>query len=471
MRIRTAFLGQASPLMLIGGVAGVHILLAGISFFKDVAFAAAFGTTPAADLLNLSFLLPEAVSYNLLAAVIGVAAVPELSRLWGKGSREAFVRCCVRLSAHSVIVMTAAGILLWIFQASVGSLLGFTQGEASAGGFETYYRLLLFSLPLFPLFAIGSAALMAVGSFYTAAAGPIAMNGLMLAAAAASAAGWLPSGAGTTVYACSILAGAAAMTVWMWAVLWRRLLLAGVKRGEIGRRARRMAAERNDGGLKRIYRDFLPMLLITLCVQSVYAAERMMAAHLKPGTLAGLNYAYRVSQFPNWVFVAAVTSVLLPAMARASSDAGPAEAERFRSGPTLFRTIRLLLAALIPAALGLYLCREWVVELLFARGSFGEDSARVTSGLLAGYALAIAGQGVSTVCTRMFLAEGALYPTVGIYVLSAACTLGLDVLLVPRFGAAALGYGAFAGWTVNALLMTGLAARYSKQRRGLHGNP
>ncbi|MCA0756657.1 oligosaccharide flippase family protein [Paenibacillus sp. N4] len=457
--------------ILIGGVTAVHCLVAAVSFLKDLTFAAYFGTSQAADLVTTAFLLPEAISYNLIAAVIGIAAVPELSRRWQEKQYGMFLRSAARMALHAALLMTGALLLLFLAKNGMMALFGYGPGSAGTGELERLYVLLLFSMPLFPLFAIGGAALQASGAFYAAAAGPIVLNAAMLAALSLSWAGNVPEQSGSFTYAASILAGAGGMTLMVWAALRRRLRLvaqlsfasawrqkdneAAVTAAVTGKS--RMAA----GGLLRVYRDILPLLLLNLFSQMLYATERAIAANMEPGTLAGLNYAYRIAQFPNWVFVAAVTAVLLPALSRSASAGGGQAAK-----PELYRALRATLGLMLPAAAVLFWLREPVISLLFGRGAFGPQSVALTSELLAGYSLSVALQAVSVICLRYFLACGRLYGPAAVYLASTVCTIAFDLLAVRSFGAAALGYGALCGWALNALLMFMLVVRDSNNRSG-----
>lgn len=459
---------RSSAWLLVGGVTAVNFMLAAVSFLKDLSFAAYFGTSQAADLVTTAFLLPEAVSYNLIAAVIGIAAVPELSRRWQEKQYGMFLRSAVRMTLHVTLLMIAALALLLLTKNHMFELFGYRSGSAEMGELERLYTLLLFSMPLFPVFAVGGAALQAAGAFYVAAAGPILLNVMMLSAITLSWMGDFAEGDGAFAYAVSILVGAGGMALVVWAALRRRLKLeARLSFVEAWKRRDGEAALTDkplkaSGGLTRVYRDVLPLLLLNLFSQALYAIERAIASNMEPGTLAGLNYAYRIAQFPNWVFVAAVTAVLLPALSRSAAAGGGGESVK----PELYRALRVTLCLMLPSAAILYFLREPIISLLFGRGAFDSHSVSLTSELLAGYSLSVIGQVVSVLCLRYFLACGRLYGPAAVYLVSTVCTISFDLLTVRSFGPAALGYGALCGWGLNALLMFILVVRDSNNRSG-----
>lgn len=487
----------------VGGVTLVNLAGAGLAFAKDLTFAAYFGTTRAADMVNTAYLLPETIGYNLVAAVVSAAAVPSLSRLWSQGRYSEFARTVRRLAIHSAVALAAAALVLGAGGEAVFRLFGHGGGESNYRTWSSLYRLLLATLPGFPLFAVYAAALAAAGSFYYAAAAPLLLNAAMLAAVIACGVLEVERTTGAGIYAGAILIGVAAMTALLRMRCARLRLLPPASRsvtGAAGSAAWPLGGCQGQAppslphsptetaasassplpeqvlaapgmkfaeDLRAIYIGMAPLLALTLCMQAGYAFERAIAANLAPGTVTALGYAYRVAQFPNWVFVAAVTAVLLPSLSRKADGPGlrgPAgEAARVE----VLRAIAGTLALLLPAAVLLFACRGFVVELLFGRGAFGAGSVRMTADLLAGYSLSVVGQAISAIGLRYFLAIGRLRGCVAAYAGTTAFTMAFDLLLVPRFGAPLLGFGACAGWTMNAVLIGWLLVR--KRGNSLEG--
>ena len=193
----------------------------------------------------------------------------------------------------------------------------------------------------------------------------------------------------------------------------------------------------------------LPYLLILLSAQAVYAVERYLAASMGPGVVAGLTYAFRLSQFPVWTLIAALTAVLLPALARENGDDD-------RQRATLGRALHYGIFITLPLGSLLWVYREPVISFLFQRGAFDGRSLELTSGIVAGYALTIPLQAVFLIGLRYFLARGELRIPVAITVAGAGMTIGADVWLAEQFGPAGLGYAAALGAAAQAAAMGGL---------------
>lgn len=436
---------------LISGVTSVHLALAAVAFLKDLVFAAYLGTSSIADAINSAYLIPESIGYNLVAAVIGIAAVPTLSRCWTSGRYGEYWRTVLKLLIHMAAIMSVFTIFVVVFRNAVFNGFGFADDGDTFEWLRGYYLLLAPSLVLYPICHVGVAALQATRSFYLSALAPIVLNGTMLLALAIAMSAGTEIAEGGWLYSASILAGALFMTLFVWSGLLRKY---------IGQKKRNAEADipvdKIRSQVKEIYANALPLLFVIGFSQALYAVERALASHFGTGTLAALNYAYRVAQFPNWVFVAAITAVMLPAFSSASNH-GVSE---------LKRVLKVTVYLLLPASLLLFAVRMPVVTLLFQRGAFDENSVQLTSQMLAGYALSIVGAAISAICLRYFLAQGRMKGAVLIHLVSAFAAILFDALAMEDLGPSAIGYGSCVGWSCNAIMMIVWAAYTGQQRKG-----
>lgn len=425
------------------GLTIINIILAATAFGKDVAFAVYFGTTAYADALTLAFFIPDAIGNNLLAWAIGVACVPVFSALYTRGEFERLRYCFRKVMLHMLAGSAAICLCLYLFKRELLRLL--------VPGFEQYafelclalFALLLPTLLLFPIVMIASALLQAMKSFYAPAWAPVAFNGIFLLAVAFLAGSGISLATGSYVVAVFLLIGVLAMTGVVLLPFYRD----GSKLGLLSvRKSGRVGG--NEAGLKQIYRRFVPYLLILLGTQAVYVLERSLASSLDEGTIAALTYAFRLSQFPNWVFISAITTVLLPVMSKAL-----AEQKHHELRTVVAQAIKTALLITVPLSAFLYAAREPVISLLFVHGSFDEHSLAVTADIFAGYALTIVTQSLSAICLRYYLAVGKMRVPLAVYAVSMLANAALDYWLVSRIGAAGLGYGAACGAALNAALL------------------
>jgi putative peptidoglycan lipid II flippase len=448
--------GRWKPLLFgaTGAVAIWNGAVALLAFVKDVLTATLLGTSVQADALTLSYFLPDTIGSSLLAAAAGVACVPVFSRIAAQKERE---RLRQNVSA-SALLFTVLSVLIafCLFVWSRGIVHGMTGDAGSELGRRTLFlfRLLVLIIVPFPALSVGISLLQAARRFTVPAAVPIVPHIVTIGAIGAAFVWRLSSDRAATLIAAAIVAGVAAMALLTWCAVARFGLL---RRSQPEQVHLRSSAVKLRHDQREIWGLFGSYLLILLSGQSVYFVERLLAAQFAAGTIAGLNYAFRLAQFPIWVFVAAVYSVALPSL---SEDAASGESARLRR--TLARAFKDTLIVTVPTTFFFFLLREPIVAALFQRGAFDAASVRVTAALLAGYSLTIVGQALSAVCLRYFLAAGTIGKPLAICIVSSALNIAADIVLAGRIGAAGLGYGATVGASANALLMLSLLARQLK---------
>jgi putative peptidoglycan lipid II flippase len=448
--------GRWKP-VLFGATGAVTLWNGGVAllaFVKDVLTATLLGTSVQADALTLAYFLPDMIGSNLLAAAVGVACVPVFSRMVAQEERER-LRQNVNASA---LLFTALSVLIAVCLSVWSRELvhGMSGDAGSELGRKTLFlfRFLVLIIVPFPVLSIGTSLLQAARRFTVPAAVPVVPHIAIIGAIGAAFAWRLGSDWAAALIAAGAVAGVAAMALLTWSAVARFGLL---RRSQVEEAQPRSGLAKGLYDQREIWRLFGPYLLILLSGQSVYFVERLLAAHFEAGTIAGLNYAFRLAQFPIWVFVAAVYSVALPSL---SEDAALGESARLRR--TLARAFKDTLIVTVPTTFFFFLLREPLVAALFQRGAFDAASVRVTAALLAGYALTIVGQALSAVCLRYFLAAGSIGRPLAICLISSALNIAADIVLAGRIGAAGVGYGAAIGASANALLMLSLLASQLK---------
>lgn len=428
----------------VGSLIVINLMLAAVAFLKDMVYAVYFGTTAAADALGLAYFITDTMANGLLAAALGAACVPQFAKLAALGKKEQ-LRQTMR---NTIAVVVCSTMLLAAGFALVGQGMTGWIGPGLAPSEQVISRnLLLILLPIlvfFPLSAVFASMLQVWGRFNVPAIGPVLFNAVLLVIIAGAYGFRIPQIYGVYVYAFSIVLGGLLMLLLTWYVWWkhRKTMESEAVQVEMEKRGH----DRLDAsGISRV---FVPYLLILISMYSVSFVERYLASQLGTGTIAGLNYAYRVSQFPMWVFVAAVSAVVLPSMSKWISLR-----EWTRLRKQLVTSLLWILIVTVPTALLFYIARDPLISLLFLRGSFDEASLRTTSDMLAGFSLSIVGQGISTIILRFYLALGTMYVPLAIFIVSAAANIGLNFYLVPIMGSPGIGYAAACGWVINALML------------------
>ncbi|MCZ8512623.1 MATE family efflux transporter [Paenibacillus filicis] len=444
---------QGRMLRTINTVAVINLTLAIAAFVKDLLSAAYLGTSTEADAFTLAYFLPDTLGNNLFASALGVACVPMFAA-WNAEKRHSRLLSGVGLLTRRVLM---AGIVLCVIMLLFGRpmlrLIGSGLAPERLQASWDLYVLMTPIVILLPLAFIASAFLQVRGSFAPPAFAPLLYHIAGLLTLLFLLAAQVPKPSGVYGISGAILIGTAAQALFM-GVLIRRIVKAYPVRQ---RNAIEQAGLKED--MSSIARTFWPYLLILISTQLILAVERGLASGLGTGTISGLNYAYRLSQFPNWVFVSAVTVVILPKMSQAWNVK-----DREQLSSTLRRAVQFTLLITVPAALILCMLRHPIITLLFVRGSFDFRSEEMTSTILAGYSLAMVGQAITLVYLRLFMTIGKMTVPLFGYFAAAAVNIGLDLCLIPVLGAAGLGYGALGGSLVGALVLAWSAQRFLHSR-------
>jgi putative peptidoglycan lipid II flippase len=161
-----------------------------------------------------------------------------------------------------------------------------------------------------------------------------------------------------------------------------------------------------------------------------------------------MNISFRLTQFPVWVFAAAISRVILPSLSKSHSLA---DMEGFYN--TFRRAIKNIFIFNIPFIIFLFILREPIIIALFRLGAFTDDSVRLTSNILMGYSFTLLGQSLVFVCIRVFLTYKKIKVAMYIIIISMILNILLDYLFTYFIGLPGIGIGAAAASLISGLIM------------------
>ncbi|MCR4440814.1 MAG: lipid II flippase MurJ [Peptococcaceae bacterium] len=423
----------------------INILLSMVAVTRDIALASYLGTTLYADVFLLAFFLPDMVGMNLLSASIVASCVPLYSQIHAR-NKGLMGLCAAYTTAFLLLISLFVFGLFDIFRVNIIDVLGSGLSPEAKHLCLDFFAIFLPIIVFAPAAAAGNSLLQAHGRFVVSAFAPVLYNGVYLAGILAMVFLKMPAARGVYVVAYFIVIAVLSMSVLTWGGLFFKGKIkfpaVAVFRSFFDNRAAILE------GMRQVLSAFVPYLLILLAAQSVLFSERYLASYLEVGAIAGLNYAYRLAQFPVWVFVAAVGMVILPSMSRSK---GLGDTSEFRA--TFASAFWLVIIVSLPLSIILHVLRVPIVSILLQRGAFGHDSLAITSGILAGYSLAVAGLATEYICHRVCLAMGRMLLPLLTTSLAASTSIALNFFLVNRLGSAGLGYGLAVGATLDAAVL------------------
>lgn len=435
----------------ISSVAIINLLLAVTALLKDMFLASYLGTTYQADALLLAFFITDMLGNNLIGSAIGTACIPRFSSLYVRKQEQSLNRCVKNINRFGLALSAAIGLIVI---ASGRGIINFLGRGFLADTKELTLKLLyvlVITIVLYPTTAVGVARLQVWGRFKVSALAPVLFNFLFLIGIIYCNLLQIPVNKGVYYIAFSIIAGLIAMLFLIYGFRKRERLLAKSKEAEDENETEFQNAHSSSNigtDLGNIIRVFVPYVFILFLSQGMLYVEKYLASGFETGSVAALNYGYRLSQFPVWVFVSAIGTVTFPMMSKVKEKGDLKELNQI-----LTKAVWLTLVLTTPMVIILHILRVPIISILFLRGAFDINSINMTERILSGYSFAILGQSISAIGLRFLVSIGKTVSPFIIFTISSIVNVVFDFYLVKKVGLAGLGYGAAIGSIVNVVMI------------------
>jgi putative peptidoglycan lipid II flippase len=385
-----------------------------LGFVRDILIAAMLGAGPIADAFFVALKLPNLFRRLFGEGAFNAAFVPAFSGMLAAEGPAAARRFAEEAFSVMAFWLGTLTILGEIFMPQLMTVLapGFGADPAKFALAVDLSRITFPYLILICLAALLSGVLNGLERFTAAAASYILFNAVAIAAMI-----WLTPYVPTAGHALSwgvTASGVAQLVVLMWAVA-----RAGM--------AVRIPRPRLTPQMRVLLRRMAPGLVGAGVTQLNLAVDVIIASLLPAGTVSLLYYADRVNQLPLGVIGTAVGTAMLPLLSR-QVRAGEAEAAR----ATLNRALEYALFLTLPAAVALAVAAYPIMWVLFGRGAFDAESARLSAQALAAYAVGLPAFVIVKVLAPGFFARGDTSTPVKIGIGAVALNLALNLaLMVP----------------------------------------
>ncbi|KAA3645462.1 MAG: murein biosynthesis integral membrane protein MurJ [Chloroflexi bacterium] len=181
-----------------------------------------------------------------------------------------------------------------------------------------------------------------------------------------------------------------------------------------------------DPAVREVGQLMAPRLLGVAVVQLNFLVNTIIASGQPQGSLTAITVAFQVMTMPQVVIAQAIAIAAFPTFA---AQVARGELAEMRS--SLASTLRGILLLSLPATLGLILLRFPVVELLFQRGEFDDQSTQLVAWALLWYTAGLVSHSVVEIASRAFYA---LHDTRTPVVVGASA-MGLNVVFSLAFSA------------------------------------
>ncbi len=355
---------ERSRLVARAGVVGAGTLASRVlGLLRDVVLAAVFDRD-ATDAWWVAFTIPNALRQLLGEGAVSSAVVPVLSEKLAKDGDEAARVFFARMRGASLVALAVVSLLGVIFAGPLTAL--FAGGyRARPGELE---RTTMLTRVVFPyLFFVGSAALgmaalNAKRRFAVAAFAPGLLNVALLGAALGLPGVLVATGRDPVLaLALGALVGGVLQVAAQWPAL-RAIGYAGLPRLAL------------DADVRKVFRRLGPLALGVGVYYVDLVLSRRFLSDLGPGAQSYFSWAMRLCDFPQGIFVMALSTAALPSLSTLA-----ARGDRTELAKTWAHGMCLALFVALPASAALLALGEPIVVALFQRGAFDAAAAHETA--------------------------------------------------------------------------------------------
>ncbi|MBX2998127.1 MAG: murein biosynthesis integral membrane protein MurJ [Caldilineaceae bacterium] len=350
---------------------------------REMIIGAQFGTSAELDAYLAAFRIPDLLFQLVAGGALGSAFIPTFSQMWTeKGEARAWQLFSRVLNLVTVLLVVLAGLAAIFAHPLVEGIIAPGFEPAQQALTAQLMRWMLISTVVFGASGLFMGALNAVQHFALPAAAPILYNMAIILGA------WLLA----PVY------GIYGLVI---GVVGGALCHFGIQiPGLVAQKARyRVDFTWRDPAVREVARLMGPRVLGLFFVQLNFLVNTILASQLAEGSLAALNYAWMLMLLPQGIFAQAIATVAFPTFAAqiAARDQGALLR-------TLDNTLRTVLFLTLPAAVGLYVLRVPLIQILLERGNFTAESTTAVAYALQFFALGLIAHALVEIIVRVFYA-------------------------------------------------------------------
>lgn len=406
---------------------------------REIVIGAQFGTSAELDAYLAAFRLPDLLFQLVAGGALGSAFIPTFAHVFTNRGEAAAWRLFSRVLNWVTVALVGLAVVAALFAYPLVTLMiapGFDAIQAQTTA--TLMRWMLISTVIFGASGLIMGALNAVQQFALPALAPVLYNLAIIAGA------WL-LGPRFGIYGLviGVVVGAFAHFA---------IQLPGLIRA---RAAYHLDLTWREAGVREVGRLMAPRVLGLFFVQLNFLVNTILASGLAAGSLAALNYAWLLMLLPQGIFAQAIATVAFPTF-----SAQIAAGDQAGLHQTLTRTLRMVLFLTVPAAVGLWVLRVPLIQVLLQRGSFDAESTQAVAYALQFYAVGLVAHAALEILVRVFYAlHNTLTPVV--------VGIGAMVLniLLSLWWIGSLGYGGLAlansvATIIETLVLVWLLRRY-----------
>ena len=426
-----------------------------LGLVRDMLAAAFFGAGVFNTAFNFAFTLPNMFRRMLGEGALTSALIPVLSdELHERQKRGAFEFLDGVLSRTGIVLVVLTALMCGVMALGLWGVD--THADALGDARERWHLGFSYAIILMPymilvcLAAVQAAALNVLKRFGIAALSPVWINLSMIASLGGF--GWFfaETEAARMTWLCGgVLFGGVLQVLIPGVALWRQ---GWHPRFDL----------RTTPAIREVQRLLVPGLVGATILQVNVVVSRLLAMAVDDSAVTLLYLSSRLIELPLGLFTVAAITVLFPTL---SSCIVEGDNEGFVR--EYERGLRMIWGIAIPAALGLIILREPIVDLLFRWGNFGDADVGLLAPVVALAAVGMPFYSLSTFATRGLHAHKNMKTPMRVAVWSFVVNCVLSLALMRPFGvmglvAANLSSAAFQSFWLQIALVRNRPNRDSK---------
>jgi len=210
----------------------------------------------------------------------------------------------------------------------------------------------------------------------------------------------------------------------------------------------RCVLDLRDTNIKQMLILVGPVFISTGVNQLNSIVDRSMASGLVEGSVSALNYSSEVANMVTQVVILSLTTILYPKMTELFARNNKAEKNSFTL--TYINVVSLLV---FPLAALIFVFSKEIVQILFGRGAFNENTVLFVSRALKIYALGIVGASFRDILNKVFYSMKDTKTPMINGTIAVAVNIGLNILLVKKFEYLGLALATSVSATVCTILL------------------